>query len=337
MFRRTVLLALLASLPGAPLLAQSSLDKVTHREDGKLVTETGETKGSPRGVTLVFGGGNPKTINAQDIVRVEYGSLPGVQLAELAQAQGIDASPDAQKAQAAFAELVTKAANAPVKTKAFVAFREAMAAARVADAKTGPEFATAAKPVLERLLAAGKLAAADWETWPAHRAAARIQGELGDNAGAAATLKALAATPGLTKEQKQEALLAAAGYQARAGDAGAKETLAEVEQEGVADALKDKFAVLKTAGTPGLKAAVDAATDPAAKGVGYTLLGTMQEKENKPREAIWSYLWTEAVYTDDPDATIAALRRLVTLFEKQGDKERAEQFRDRLPRARADG
>ena len=335
MLRRTLLTALLTLAPST-LLAQSTLDKVTFRRDGQLVTESGEIKDTPRGVELTAGP-ETKLIPAQDLVRVDTGTVAGVALGELSSARGLEEAGDPAKAQAAFAELIRKAAAAPESSRRYLAFREANAAARAVATKSGAEFTSAAKPIVARLLAVGKDSTKSWQAWPAHRTAARMQAELGDVAGATATLKALGAIDGLSKDQKQNALLTAASYQVRAGnDPAAREILGEVEKEGVADSLRETFAILKAAGTPGLKSAVDAATDPAAKGIGYTLLGAAQEKAGNPREAMWDYLWTEAVYSDDTDATVAALRRLVAIFEKQGNKERAEQFRDKLTRVRVD-
>ena len=83
-----------------------------------------------------------------------------------------------------------------------------------------------------------------------------------------------------------------------------------------------------------LQAAIDAASDPAARGLGYTALAELQVANGLPREAMWAYLWVDVVYNQNHDDHVLAVARLVQLFEAMGDKERADQFREKLTRVR---
>ena len=74
--------------------------------------------------------------------------------------------------------------------------------------------------------------------------------------------------------------------------------------------------------------------DPTAKAVGRTSWATRTRAAGKPRDAMWAYLWADVVFNQDKDEQVYAVGQLVGVFEKLGDKERAEQFRDRLPRVR---
>lgn len=324
----------ICSLSAQP--AGSVGDRVTYRADGKVVTEVGEVKESARGVELTVGG-KGKLIPAQDIDRVEYGTLAGVAAAELATAHALDAGNDAGKAQAAYADLVTKAAAAPDRTRRHLAYREAAAAARALEAKTGADLTAAARPAADRLAAAAALARQSWEGWPAARGAARLYAELGDFAKAADALTQLAAAPGLAPDQRHDALLSAAAFHYHGGQpAAAAALVAAVEKDGDAGPHRDRLAVLRAAagGVGQLRPAVEAARDPAAKAVGTALLGDALTAANQPREAMWEYLRADVVYAADRDARVVALARLAALAEKQGDKDRADQYRDKLSRVR---
>ncbi len=337
--RRTAyaLAVVIATGTALPVPAQpAGGDRVTYRADGKVVTEAGEVQDSARGVELAVGG-KGKSIPAQDIVRVEYGTLTGVAPAELAAARTLDDSSDAGKAQAAFADLVKKAAAAPDRTRRHLAYREAAAALRALEGKTGADLAADLRPVADRLAAAATLARASWEGWPAARGAARLYAELGDFAKAAETCAQLAAAPGLSPAQRHDAQLSAAAFHYHGGRPAAAEVLlAAVEKDGDAGPDRDRLAVLRAAagGAGQLRPAVEAARDPAAKAVGTALLGNALAAANQPREAMWEYLRVEVVYAADRDARVVALTRLAAAAEKQGNKERADQYRDKLSRVR---
>jgi len=85
------------------------------------------------------------------------------------------------------------------------------------------------------------------------------------------------------------------------------------------------------------------AKDLHARGAGYSALGEVLIRHGLLREAMWAYLWVDVVYNQDRDEQVKAVNRLVQIFdglkekEKTGDgeKDRAETYRDRLPRIRS--
>jgi len=87
-------------------------------------------------------------------------------------------------------------------------------------------------------------------------------------------------------------------------------------------------------GAAKLQAAIDAAKDPVAKGVGYAALGELHLANGQPRDAMWAYLWVDVVYNQERDDQVLAVALLAQLFDLMGDKDRAEQFREKLPRIR---
>ena len=332
-----------------------SFDKVTYRNaDGKVVTDAGELKEFPGRVELLTNG-KTKAILAPDILKVEPGSLAGVSAVETMTARGLEDNKDLGKPLAAYGDLVKKAgAAAPERTRRFLASREANFAAKLADGKTGAEFDAEARRAVEKLSAVTALSRKSWEVWPAAKLTARLQAELGDFAKAAATLGSLAATPDLPKELRLEARLLEAGMSLRAAQWPALDgalDLLEKDKDLVAGPQRERLDVLKVAAAlrlpatpPGgppppenvarLQAAIDLAKSPVAKGIGYTALAELQLAHNQAREAMWAYLWVDVVYNQEHDDQVLAVRRLAQIFDLLGDKDRAEQFREKLTRVR---
>ncbi len=323
--------AVLFLLLVAPVVAQppASADRVVYRgKDGKLVTVTAELKESVGGVQVLVGGKLKEALSPADVVRIDYSDLPGVAKFDLQKAQAFEDARDAGKAQAEFADLLKKAGTND-RARRYAQFREAVWAAKVADAKGGDEFAADAAKAAAKLDAVARAAKKGWDCWPAGRLAARLYGELNDFPKAAAVFADLA-TSELPKELKAEARLEEVAAHLRAG---AKDKAAAALAQADPEQLADRRAVLAAAvaGAAGkLQAAIDAAKDPVAKAVGHNLLADILLAAGKPREALWARLWVDAVYTQAGDERVLAVRKLADQFAAQGEADRAEQFRGRL-------
>jgi len=177
-----------------------------------------------------------------------------------------------------------------------------------------------------------------------------LYGETGKFDRAAAVLGELAAVPELPRDLKYEAKLAETAALIRAGTGPAADGILdglERDQEFAGGPLKERLAVLRlaaklpktsAAGKPPeaakLEEAIAAAKDPLTRGLGYNFLGDLYAAAGQNRDAMWSYLWVDTVYNQDRDEQVVAVRRLVELMEKAGDKDRADQFRDKLARIR---
>ena len=94
-------IALMALTVTPDALAQNTgVDKVTFRDrnaDGKIVTESGEVKETPKGVEIIAGG-KSKTVFANDVLKVEPGALTGVNMAEVLAVRGMEEGKDPGKA-----------------------------------------------------------------------------------------------------------------------------------------------------------------------------------------------------------------------------------------------
>ncbi|HET6575557.1 MAG TPA: hypothetical protein VFG68_18280 [Fimbriiglobus sp.] len=334
----------LAALAAAPTaLGQSgALDKVHYRDaDGKVVAVDAAITESAAGVQLVTG--TKALISPADVFRIDYGDPKGIAKVDQFAAITLEDGRDPVKARDTYAGLLKKAGlAAPERTKRYLSFREAIWAGKAADAKTGAEFQAEAPKAAEALAGFARANKTSWEVWPTARAAARLYAELGDHAKAAALLGELVAVKGLPRDLHYEAALAEAGALIRAGQRpDAEKRLDQLEKDKDFPATgpaRDRLTVLRVAAKAGDPAKLDQVvakvTDPTAKAVGVNFLGDAQLAAGKPREAMWSYLWADVVYNQDKGEQVYAVGKLVGVFEALGDKDRAEQFRDRLPRVR---
>ena len=71
-------------------------------------------------------------------------------------------------------------------------------------------------------------------------------------------------------------------------------------------------------------------TDKELKAVAYNGLGDCYRLNGRPRDALWPYLWVDVIYHQDREEHIKAMTQLAQLFKEQGDRLRAQQYRDKL-------
>lgn len=338
--------------------AQAPKDRVYFRDRATDKTELldGEAVDTAFGVKFTGADKKERLFPATDLVRVEYGALdPAVRQA----AGPLENDRDPAKPLAYYVgKLKDLPANAPEKTKRFFQFREAYWTGRAADAKAAPaEFQTEGKKAADKMLAAARANPKTWEQWPLARAAARTYAELGDVAAADDALKLLAAVTDAPAEMRADAALQRVGYLLQAGKySEAKAALADAEKSAAgptaerAAIYKEALAVLpakesgeadaaraKPAATK-IEALIAKAKEPAVRATGYAALGEVYLAHRLDRDALWSFLWVDTVYFQDKDEQVRAVRRLIELFdksgEKDGEKSRADQFRDKLPKVR---
>ena len=321
--------------------------------EGKVLTEVADVKESAGRLELTYGK-NKAVVNAPDVLKVEPIQLAGANPIDISNARTLEDGKDIGKAAASYADQAKKAAGAPDRTKRYFAYKDAALSTRLADSKTGADFDAEAKKAIEKWAAVSPLSRKSYEVWPAAKTTARLQAELNDYGKAAATLGALAATPDLPKELRHEALLLQAAMSLRGKQNAAVEAtvgqLAGDKDFPATGGLRDRLNVLKVAAkislpasppaTPSgedaakLQAAIDAAKDPVAKGVGYAALGELHLANGQLRDAMWAYLWVDVVYNQEHDDQVLAVARVAQLFDAMGDKDRADQFREKLTRIR---
>lgn len=348
-----------AQQPGA------SPDRVYYRDkkDGQIKDLPAELKASPTGFQVISASDKKvvATVSAADIVRVVPGDIPNYDLKAIMEPVNFEIKKEWEKARTGHTEMFKKSGTAPEKVRKYLEFRGAISLARAAD-DTADESAAVAKTdeaikLLEIFLTANKTG---WEVWPVAQTCARLQvtstaakkdGEK-DFEGrrlfeeAARSWGKLAKAADLAPDLKFEASLQEIDAKIRARQlADAKGLIDEAAKSAPAGSVKDRLAIYQLAvkfgespnpaeGVAAIEAEIAKSKDPTVRAVAYGILGELYLNADKPREAMWQYLWVEVVYNQDRDEVIKALARLADAFRMQGDDDRAKAYRDKARRLR---
>lgn len=348
--------------------AYAQKDRVRYRDRAaeKDIDQEGDIVESSGGVEFTGADKKKKFIPAADVYRIEYTTLDALRL-DIGKIEGGDGAKDPAKAATFYADKLKSSGTAPEKTKRFLAFREAYWLAKVADAKANPdEFKAEAKKAAEKIAAFNQANGKTWEQWQLGRTAARQAGEVGEWKAAAEIFRKLSAVPDAPAEAKTEAMLSQASMLIRGGFVNeAKTVLADAAKEkGLTAGGKERLAIYQAAlpaasrkeidpndvnavanakakvtdATRLIEASIASAKEPTTRGIGYAMLGEVHFASGLDRDAMWHYLWVDTVYNQDKDEQILAVSRLVDVFnrlgERDGEKNRSEQFRERLLKVR---
>lgn len=336
------------------VLAQGSgvSDTVKYRDrtkDGLETIKLGEVKESAAGI-VITSGGKAIAISPVDVISVQYGKLVGVEDRVRMEMLTWETK-GGNYARDNYAKVLQDAVNADERTRRFLEYKVASWSARVADSRSGKEFRAEAPAAVEKLLLVARAYPQSWEQWPAARTAARLQMELGKPVEAAATLSALAKSPNLPSELKHEAKLAEIDVLYRSGSSATGPTIdALAKAADLTTAQQERLAILRAAvqgadykndparvdaAAKAIRERINAASDTSTKATAHNALGELYLQARKPRDAMWEFLWVEAVHNTDREELLKALTRLGEIFEQQGETERAAIYRDKVLRAKA--
>ena len=81
-----------------------------------------------------------------------------------------------------------------------------------------------------------------------------------------------------------------------------------------------------------IEAIIKQTADRNLLGAAYNALGDCYRLNKRGKDALWGYLWVDVIYHQDREEPLKAMQHLARLFDEQGDKFRARQYRDRLKR-----
>jgi tetratricopeptide (TPR) repeat protein len=183
-----------------------------------------------------------------------------------------------------------------------------------------------------------------WQITQAAKVLARLQMSKGDPDAARKTYETLAAVDNLPKQVKQDcdfliadALLAGKKY------AEAQKLLQGIVKGLAVDdpvAVRGKIYLAECLGVSGklpeavteLEAIIKKTTDKNLLGAAYNALGDCYRLNGRGKDALWQYLWVDVIYHQDKQEHQRAMEQLVKLFDEQGDKFHARQYRERLKR-----
>jgi hypothetical protein len=79
-----------------------------------------------------------------------------------------------------------------------------------------------------------------------------------------------------------------------------------------------------------LEAVLPQITDPEMKAQAYNSLGSCQEAAQRPKDALYAYLWVDVVYSQNRQEHAKAVYHLAKLFKEIKDDKRAEEYRNKL-------
>jgi tetratricopeptide (TPR) repeat protein len=181
-----------------------------------------------------------------------------------------------------------------------------------------------------------------WQLLACTRLLARLLTERKDYEGARKVYADLAATPSLARDTKQECDLFVARYLIRGKKiAEAEKLLQDILKAVPSDdpqATRARISLAECLGNSGkleeavkqLEDLIAKTTDNDLKAAAYNTLGDCYRENNRPKDALWPYLFVDVVYHQDKREHARAVEQLAKLFAELGDKERAEQYRERL-------
>ncbi len=335
-------------------LGQNNPERITIRnKDGTTKGYDGELKFGPTGFQIVSADKKVLVNNVapDDVVKIAPGDYAGVDRAVilgLNTAEEKKTKAEYEKARLGYTELLKKTLTAPEKTKRFVEYKLALMATRVADETSyeekWTEIATEAANAWNSFIGNYK---GSWEVWPAAKHGARIYAELNKFDEAARMWGRLAkADAGLPPDLRQEAAMQEIDCQIRSKAYANAQVAAEALGKAAGPGpVKDKLAMYELAAkalggsdpvsaVKAIEAKLAATKDSGVRSVGYSLLGELYLAANRPRDAMWSYLWVETVFNTDRYEAFKAMCRLKEVFRVQGDEDRVRAYEDKLQRTR---
>lgn len=339
-------------------------DRVYFRDkkDGTIRELPGEIKAAPGGYQVLSADKKVvATVSAADLIRVVPADIPGYDLKTILEPVNLEAKKEWEKARLIHAEMAKKSSGAPEKVRKYLEFRIAICTARGADdipddANPQAKMEEGAK-LLDSFLTANKTG---WEIVPVGQTLARIQvSQLNEiKEGEKTTLKRrfedaartwgkIARTTDLAADLKLDAALLEIDAKIRSRLASeAKGLIDEANKVAPAGPAKDRLAIYGLAvkfadnpnpdeGVKAIEAELAKTKDATVRATGYSMMGELYLAVDRPRDAMWQYLWVEAVYNQDKDELLMALARLSDVFRMQGDDDRSKSYREKMRRLRA--
>lgn len=324
----------------------SGQDKVERRDrkTEKNLTVSGKiTEESAAGVKMKMGG-KEEVIPASDIVRIFYDSdVPAtIKQAWYSLFINEEKEKDLTKVLKDYKDFVPKAAVAPAAMKRYIEYRIAMLETSVADTEADKEQAR------KDLTAFITTHNAGWEYPFAARALARLQVEKPDYEAAQKTLEGLVRSMLVPAEIKQEAevLLIDVLFQANKIDVVKAKIAAALSNPNTPPLQKSRYSVyqigIEARTMDGkvdevvkkLEGIIASSNDPVLKALAYNIIGDTYMKNGRKRDAMWSYLWVDVVYSQDKNEHLKAMNKLMKIFEDDKDNEKVQLYKDKLARLR---
>lgn len=339
-FIRPTIVSLLLVALASPAGGQDKVDYV-QTTTGKPVTITGTIfKEDPSGLQVrLTTGGEPQIIATPQILDVVYADFPKELSIEFGQIQTAERGKKYQEALDGYQTLLPKIdpTNSP-NTHRQVQFKIASLQALLA--QSTQDSLDAAANLTTFLTAYPN----SWQYTRAAKTLASMQISAERYDDAVKTLEQLAAVPGLSNAVKQDASLLMI------------DTLLLNKQDQAAKTAVDAALSLAEAGTPThqrlqiyqlrtsgksteemisqLQNMIATTDDQGLKALAYNTMGDIYARNEQIRDAMWSYLWVDVVFNQNPTEHLKAVDRLAKLFDKMNDTAHHEQYLTKLKELR---
>ncbi len=316
--------------------------------------EGNELKATPAGYQIISAGKVVATVSPADIVRVDPGEMPGVDRKDTLAQITLERDKKWEQARVNYVDINKKARvnKATPKVLQTLEFKIAYTSGKVADETADDAWeakAKAAQTLLNDYLISYETG---WEIWPAASMRGRLLVELGNPGEAASMWAKVAKNESVPADLQRDAALEEIDCLVRAKQfPEARDRIAKFPKTDAVGGVKERLAIYDAAikvadspppaaGTPvapwvkPIQDLVDTAKDPESRAVGFNMIGEVCMMADRPRDAMWSYLWVEVVYNADRDEVAKAMLRLAKSYEMQQDEERAKAYKDKLRRYR---
>ncbi len=323
-------------------------DKVDRRDkkSEKTVTVSGKlVEESAAGIKMKVGA-KEELVPASEIVRVYYDDIPVQYKQAFSNLFNTEEKEkDVAKIHKDYRDLnakITVGNDVKPAVKRYVAFRVAMTQLAAADSKAAKEDA---QRELENFVEKN---AGSWEYAFAARNVARMQLDQSNYTKAVKTIQDLAGNASVPADIRQEAetMLVDVMFQAKqieplrtkidAALADAKTTPEQkarlqvyqigLDAQGADAKIED---VVKR-----LDDLIAKTIDPNLKALAYNIMGDCYMSKQHKRDAMWSYLWVDAVYTQDKMEHLKAMTKLLAIFKEEKDLEKIRFYEEKMARFR---
>jgi TolA-binding protein len=332
------------------LLVSNSLvqgqDKIERRDrkTEKIVTVNGKiVEESMAGIKVRAPGGKEEMIPGADVLRIFYDDLGALKLAYNTIFLNEEKEKDLAKILKDYIDFKAKAANVvdlKPTIKRYIDFRIAQVQAAAADADRSKE---EARVVLNTFVSTHP---GTWEYAQAVQMLARMLVEVGDYEGAAKILDGLVRNPGVPPDVKQEseAMLVDAMFQSNKGEQAKAKINAGLKDPSVPEQQKARYRIYQIGiaaqasdaklddEIKKLDEAIAKTNDNTLKALAYNVMGDCYTQKSRKRDAMWSYLWVDVVYSQDKNERLKAMTKLVKIFQDENDTEKADMYKEKIKR-----
>ena len=283
-------------------------------------------------------------IPTTEILRVYYEDVPAAaKQGNLTLFNNEEKEKDQAKILKEYQELQAKMQNpkASPAVMRYFDFRIAMLQANIADTDAQKDAAAKA------LVAFVGANAQSWEYPLAARALVRLQLSKPDYEAALKTLTPLATSPSVPPDIKAEAdfMLIDVLFQANRLDQVKTKIDAAINAKGTTAQQKARYGLYQigidaqSAGAnldeivKKLNDVIDKPeNDVGVKALAFNLRGDCYFAKGRKRDAMWSYLWVDVVYTQDKNEHLKAMSRLMKIYEDEKDNDKVQFYKEKIQR-----